>query len=81
MCLKINITMKTNQSSIGERKKLLEIVFNETTNDLGKNRRYIAKSYNGGTGWGVYDVDKGEFLSKEITELNENNVRDLISEA
>jgi hypothetical protein len=63
------------------KKELLRIVFEETTNDLGKDRRYIAKSYTGGSGWGVYDVVKGEFLSKEITELNDRNVRELISDA
>ena len=62
------------------KQNLLRIVFDETTNDLGKDRRYIAKSYTGKTGWGVYDVAKGQFLSKEITELNEGNVRELISE-
>lgn len=62
------------------KQDLLRIVFDETTNDLGKDRRYIAKSYTGGTGWGVYDVVKGKFLSKEITELNKSNVRELISE-
>ena len=63
------------------KEKILKIVFEETTNELGKDRRYIAKSYTGRSGWGVYDVVKGKFLSKEITELNEGNVRELISEA
>ncbi len=64
-----------------KKQELLKIVFEETTNGLGEERRYIAKSYTGGTGWGIYDVVKGEFLSKDIHELSENNVRDLISEA
>lgn len=61
-----------------KKEDILKAIFIETTNDNGKNRRYIAKSYNGGSGWGVYDMAIGKFLSKEITELNEKNFRELM---
>lgn len=64
------------------KKKLLDIVWKETTNGLGANRRYIAKSYgSGGTGWGVYDRVKGCYLSRNLDELNNYNIREEMREA
>lgn len=60
---------------------ILDAIWLETTNGLGKDRRYVAKSYIGGTGWGVYDKTKELFLSDDLHELNENNFRELIAEA
>jgi hypothetical protein len=55
----------------------LDIVFNETTNGRGMDRRYIAKSLDGGPGWGVWDMRRGRFLrDEEVKKLSIDNLRE-----
>ena len=75
-----NLGVKLNKTMKSKNTDMLRAIFEETTNGLGADRRYIARSYTGKSGWGVYDVVKGEFLSKDLKELNESNFRDLITE-
>jgi hypothetical protein len=57
-------------------KRKLDLVFYETSNGGHVGRRYIAKSLDGGTGWGVYDRREGRFLKdREVSALDEEMLR------
>lgn len=59
-------------------KRKLRIVFDETTNGGHGGRRYIAKSLDGGTGWGVWDRKKERFLKdREVRAIPEEQVREM----
>ena len=57
-------------------KRNLDIVFKETTNGNDEGRRYIAKSLDGGTGWGVFDRRTKRFLKdREISQISAHDLR------
>ena len=68
-------------------KRNLQIVWDETTNIISDGgdgegapwggRRYIARSLDGGTGWGVWDSKQDRFLKdREVRVLSEKKIRE-----
>jgi hypothetical protein len=58
-------------------RRRLDIIFDETTNGNGFDRRYIARSLDGGPGWGVWDMRNERFLlDKEISKLSIEQCRE-----
>lgn len=58
-------------------KRNLKIVWDETTNGSDPGRRYVAKSFHGGSGWGVFDRAEGKFLrDREVATLDPASIRD-----
>lgn len=63
-------------------KKNLKIIFMETTTSShleeskAHSRRFIAKSLDGGTGWGVWDKQTARFLKdREVVALTADQCR------
>lgn len=63
-------------------KRNLQIVWRETTSSdpgkqLGMDRRFIARSLDGGPGWGVWDRRNQRFLKdREVAKRSEDEIRE-----
>jgi hypothetical protein len=56
--------------AVSNIKRRLDIIFDETTNGNGNDRRYIAISLDGGPGWGVWDMRTARLLrDNEVSKL------------
>jgi hypothetical protein len=65
-------------------KRNLKIIYNETTAPLAggvvahPNRRYVARAFGSGTGWGVWDVRAQRYLrDEEVRVLTEEQIRSI----
>lgn len=55
----------------------LRIVWNEATGQESRSRRFLARSLNGGTGWGVWDQKRDRFLKdREVAALSPEELRE-----
>ncbi len=58
-------------------KRNLNAIFTETSNGGDKGRRYVARSLDGGTGWGVFDRRSERFLkNREVAALDADTLRE-----
>lgn len=63
--------------AVSNIKRRLDIIFDETTNGNGHDRRYIARSLDGGPGWGVWDMRTARFLrDREVSKLSIEQCRE-----